>query len=37
MNFRKGESLSLAATWMNPEDIMFSKIKQTQTVEHYMR
>ena len=34
MNFRKGESL--ADTWMNPEDIMFSKIKQTQRVEHYM-
>ena len=36
MHFRKGESLSLAATWMNPEDIMLSKIKQTQRVKHYM-
>ena len=36
MHFRKGESLSLAAAWMNPEDIMLSKIKQTQRVKHYM-
>lgn len=36
MHFRKRESLSLAATWMNPEDIMLSKIKQTRRVKHYM-
>lgn len=34
MHFRKGKVLSLAAAWMNSEDVMLSKIKQTQRVKH---
>ena len=35
-DFKKGAILSRAVTWLNPEDVMLRKIKQTQKVEYCM-